>query len=369
MRYFPTAASLIEALQSSQYKSILVLAAEDSQAEVPEIIQHCNRQDIIICGGIYPSIITGNRIKKTGYLLKKLKKTAPHILLRYPELTIQSTSEIMMQLRRTFNQVFVIADGLSPFISSFIQLFNRFLSGKLTFFGGGAGKSNFKQEDVIFNNTGLHRDAMLLIPFQESFNITVNHGWKPKGVVLLATRTNRNKIVEFNWQKAWEIYQETLLENTLNRLTKDNFIHLAEAYPFGIQLKSNQFVIRDPIGYDEELNLITTIDVNDNTLLHLMHADIDELLDAAKEVNRYNLSFAKQNAELFVFDCISRQMKMGDRFNEEINILSEEMQHQHDVILVGALSIGEIASDTLGMINFHNKTIISNLITNGKNQS
>lgn len=365
MLYFANVTALLNELKTGIYKGVMILAGEDSHADIPQIIQHCNRHEIILCGGIYPSIIIGNRIKKAGFLLKKIKKTTPPVLIRYPELTIQSTTEIMMQIRRGFNQVFVIADGLSPFISSFIQLFNRFLSAKLTFFGGGAGKSNFIQEDVIFTNTGLHRDAMLLIPFKETFNLTVNHGWKPKGPVMLATRTNMNKIVEFNWQKAWDLYQEVLLEETLNRLTKDNFIQIAEAYPFGIQLKSNQFVIRDPIGYDEDQNIVTTIDVNDNTLLHLMHADIDELLEAAAEVNRFNLSFKTQKAELFVFDCISRQIKMGERFAEEINLLSEDMQHQNNILLNGALSIGEIASDVLGMISFHNKTIISNLITNG----
>lgn len=366
MNYYATATELIGELKTGNYKCILIIAGEESQTDVPQLIQYCNRNEIVICGGIYPSMIIGNRIKKNGFILKKIKKTTPPVLLRYPDLTIQSTMEVMMQIRRDFNQVFVIADGLSPFISSFIQLFNRFLSAKLTFFGGGAGKSNFIQDDVIFNNSGMHRDAMLLIPFNEKFNLTVNHGWKPKGPVMLATRTNRNKIVEFNWQKAWDLYQEILLEETLNRLSKDNFIHIAEAYPFGIQLKSNQFVIRDPIGYDEEQNLVTTIDVNDNTLLHLMHAEIDELLEAAREVNRFNLSFMDNKAELFVFDCISRQMKMGERFAEEIAILSEDMLHQKNIRLHGALSIGEIASDTLGMISFHNKTIISNLITNGK---
>ena len=63
-----------------------------------------------------------------------------------------------------------------------------------------------------------------------------------------------------------------------------------------------------------------------------------------------------KNQDVMVFDCISRSIFLGDNFPSELEEMKRFMTA--DSTLFGALTLGEICSDTDKYISFYNKSCI-----------
>jgi len=74
---------------------------------------------------------------------------------------------------------------------------------------------------------------------------------------------------------------------------------------------------------------------------------------------------ANQNkADALIFDCISRVLYLEDNFHRELNEVCTQLPIGSH--LVGALTLGEIASSLHGGIQFLNKTAVINIFNESK---
>jgi methyl-accepting chemotaxis protein len=81
-----------------------------------------------------------------------------------------------------------------------------------------------------------------------------------------------------------------------------------------------------------------------------------QIASAREAARRARLQLGGETpAGAVVFDCICRNLILGERFQEAVAAMSEELDHRP---LAGFETYGEIALDTGEMSGFHNTTSV-----------
>jgi hypothetical protein len=118
-------------------------------------------------------------------------------------------------------------------------------------------------------------------------------------------------------------------------------------------------LVRDPITC-QLTSMVCVGKIPENTLVYILKGNADSLISASIEViQTIKKELAKTHSigDGFLFDCISRQLFLQDRFIEELNGISHIVDAENPIF--GVLVLGEIASGKSGAINFHNKTAVT----------
>lgn len=182
-----------------------------------------------------------------------------------------------------------------------------------------------------------------------AFKLTHNigHGWIPVGEPMLVTRSEKNKILEFDGQPAVKRYS-----NMVNRTFDDDIQLLDNKYQLGIPCAKQRYLVRDVISIDgQALECVT--DVPQNSIVTLMTTSIPALHVVAKKIIEEAVK-AHSNPEFaLIFDCMSRKRVMGKDFNKEIKSIFTALP---SIPTVGLLTYGEIGSQS-GVPFYHNKSL------------
>jgi len=92
--------------------------------------------------------------------------------------------------------------------------------------------------------------------------------------------------------------------------------------------------------------------------LYVLKGKNERLIQAAKGSIKA-LSISSENCHGLLFDCISRKMFLDHDFDKEIKCITQVLAAKSQ--LIGALVLGEIASNDMGGIDLHNKTAVTAL--------
>ena len=111
-------------------------------------------------------------------------------------------------------------------------------------------------------------------------------------------------------------------------------------------------------------NSITCItEVPENTILYLLTADAESLLTAASTTFNAPVTKIKSPQSSLIFDCISRALFLDQNFKDELSAVNHTFQKLAPGIKPeGALSIGEIALNGRGNLEFFNKTLVTGIL-------
>ena len=90
-------------------------------------------------------------------------------------------------------------------------------------------------------------------------------------------------------------------------------------------------------------------------MLYILKGEDDKLISAAVAAVKNTVKQHTPSTGL-LFDCISRQLFLTDKFDQELGEMSAALGDNS--VLIGALVLGEIASGLSGTIHFHNKTAV-----------
>ena len=88
----------------------------------------------------------------------------------------------------------------------------------------------------------------------------------------------------------------------------------------------------------------------------VLAGDPDSLIGAAEQAAETALTeepIADSTGTLCVFDCISRQLYLEEGFDREVSAIDTDA-----LPMIGALTIGEIANDGTGHLDYYNKTAV-----------
>lgn len=254
------------------------------------------------------------------------------------------------------NAMFVMLDGLSPHIVKFLEKLFEIAPVNSSIIGGGGGKLTLQQEPIILANGKMHQDAALIISSDVSLSLGVNHGWKELQGPLIATKTEKNILHTINYKNAFEIYKDVIMSDCGQTINHENFFDIAKSYPLGINKYGTEMIVRDPIATDGK-SLVLVGEMEQNSIISVLKGEPDSLINAAKKaaLAAYGED-CKKISSLLVVDCVSRMLFLDNRFKEELESIGAVFGD--DITQWGILSLGEIANNNSGNIEFYNKTCV-----------
>jgi hypothetical protein len=368
-------ASILEAIKAMhpiEGDVILLLFGEKSGIDYPSLIEALNGANISFFGGIFPGIIHGGNNYESGCIIKKLKAIhAPYLIrgLEHEKIDIPSLLPLAesADIKAT---AFTLVDGLTKNISSCLMGLYHELGNAVNFIGGGAGSLSLVQQPCLICPEGIFQDAAIVCLLKYDVKLGVKHGWQQLEGPIVATKTDGNKVIELNWQPAFEVYKNIVEEDASKgmddgdriNLNAENFFSIAKGYPFGIYQEGQEDIVRDPIAVNEEGELLCVGDVPENTVLNILKGDAQKLIESAEVAVESTIDQENDSERLrhtLVVDCISRTLFLEDTFSKELEVVNHHIKStRSEVTPQGILSLGEISSYGEGTLEFFNKTIV-----------
>lgn len=147
---------------------------------------------------------------------------------------------------------------------------------------------------------------------------------------------------------------------TACRFAGGNFFEVSKNFPLGILGINGDILVRDPIqSLNDELFCVGSVPVN--SMIYILQGNSDRLVNAAESAGRMaSKGSSKDGIEsmglAIVFDCVSRVLYLGEKFTSELAAIQRGVGKSR--VVIGALSIGEIANTSRGTINLLNKSIV-----------
>jgi len=350
--FFPEVAPLTAALRQGllgRDEALAIFAGEGAVGEINALLETLKREGIRFFGGVFPGLIRGNIIEKTGFIVKRV----PDFRCLYIIRDLRAGKDLASLVKfRGGRSALILVDGTAPGICSFLA--NLFaLCGDGNFLGGGAGFSDFKEGNCLFAEDGFFRGGAVVAFFDRPLSLAVKHGWRKCRGPFIITKSAGNVIEEINWEEAFPFYQR-ILKYCGEEVTPENFLAVAAKYPIGLYKKGYEDIVRDPIKTDG--SRITCVgEVPENALFYILQGSREGLVGSAQQVAQTCMKNLTKPADCLVFDCISRALYLEDSFREEIDAICQALA---PLPAEGALTLGEISSVGYGGISFLNKTVV-----------
>lgn len=328
---------------------IFILVGEYSSFHIEELSSY----DGEVYGAIVPFIVYNNEYINRGLIACTLADDSEFFFVE--SLKSMNTSSSVFENKES---LVVFLDGLSPNITTFLDDLFELVPENTQIIGGGAGKLTFEEEPVIFSKNKIYQDAAIIIASKSKLKIGIENGWDFLEGPFLATRSEQNILKTLNFRNAFEVYKEIVEKDSGMKFTNDNFFDIAKLYPIGIVKFNREVIVRDPIGIDEFNNMILVGDIPQNSTINILKGDIDKLVKSSGNAVFKVINELKEtdNHNIFLFDCISRAIFLGDKFTDEITSIKKNMNKNNN--LFGALTIGEIANNGNEYIAFYNKSCV-----------
>jgi len=311
--------------------------------------------DVTVFGGVFPEIIYDGEKKRTGAVVCGLE-TAPHVTT-VPGLS-ESDEDYVTQLDsdlalKGYETAFVFVDAYATNIQQFVESLFRTYSVELNFIGGGAGTLEMEQRPCLFTNEGVVEDSAVVAAVEASVKLGVKHGWRDVAGPFRVTAADGSTLQRLDGRPAFSVYKSVVEEEVPDAFAGDDFFETAKAYPFGIARMDGERIVRDPFEVTDADGLNCFGDVSEGEFVHVLEGDPEALIDAARNAKTETQTVDALTEALFFFDCISRVLYLEDEFERELAAVEMD-----DTPMVGALTIGEIANDGSGHLDYYNKTAV-----------
>ena len=307
-----------------------------------------------VCGGVFPQVIADGERHKAGLLAIGLPNE-PTITV-VSELSDPGTDLDASLPADGSEAAFVFVDAYADpdGVGSLIDALFRTYSVGLSVAGGGAGRLD-DDGPSLFTADGVIEDAAVMAVVDQAMGIGVRHGWEELAGPFRVTDADGGTIRELDGEPAFDVYQDAIETNAETTLRRDSFFETATAHPFGISRLDGEPIVRDPFDLDgaaiscfgpvPEGEFVTVLSGEPDTLIGAAEQAADTAVD--------DKTATEGTGTLCVFDCISRQLYLQEEFEREVSAIDTP-----GVPMVGALTIGEIANDGTGHLDYYNKTAV-----------
>ena len=323
---------------------LLLIAEETPFLELPKIA------DVKLCGAIFPHVIFKGKTYAKGMILAKLSAstTMEIVDMNFPQ---------SYHAAENTNAIFAIVDGFSSQINDFVEAIYTNLPQNTKFIGSGAGKTSFIQEPIILDSEHFYMNSAIIVASSKNIGLGVKHGWKPLVGPFIATQCKGTTLEKINYKDAFSVYQKAVEKDSGLRFETTPFFKISRRYPLGIIRYNKDFVVREPVKTDGK-NLVVVGNLDENSVLSILKADKEDLIQAAHEAALHSKESMENSAigSIIVIDCVSRYLLLGDDFKEELEAILEVYPKQ--TLMWGAISLGEIANTNQESIEFYNNTCV-----------
>jgi len=339
----------------TRVEGLLVLATPAVDITADSFETTLGSLSVPVCGGLFPQVIVDGEPRTSGLLAIGLP-TAPTVTV-VSELS-EAGDDLDASLPADGSEaafVFVDAHADADGVRSLIDALFRTYSVGLSVVGGGAGRLDGGDEPCLFTNDGVSKDAAVMAAVDQPIGIGVRHGWNEVDGPFRITDADGGTIRELDGEPAFEVYQEAIESNTDATLHREDFFETATAYPFGVSRLDGEPIVRDPFAVDGDA-ISCFGPVPEGEFVTVLAGETDTLIGAAEQAAETALTaepIADTPGTLCVFDCISRHLYLDAAFEHEVAAIDTAGWP-----MVGALTIGEIANDGTGHLDYYNKTAV-----------
>lgn len=332
----------------------------DHQLIVNEVVKHF--KDVRLVGFCAGGVIISNRFSYEGIVAAGIYsskvKTKTFLISEFTK-NVHKAANLAVNklLTNKVNEglLLILPDGFVINIPTFIRALYEQMGPEFGYIGGGSGDNLKFFKTFQFTEEGVKSQAVALALLKNIRYFTaVGHGFIPIGPPLLITKASNKIVYEIDGEPAFKVYRSLIRKIFSVEVTTENFASIGLRYPLGIPYFEKDFILRDPLKVLEDEGIEFVTEVPEGTIAYIMHTCEDHLLSATKKVSA-KIKEAIPNPKLvLVFDCISRSVILGEKFKEELSLISEIIGE--NVPIIGALTFGEIGSFA-NVPLFHNKTI------------
>lgn len=342
----------VDELDIKDSESLMVFVGDRSANSLNNLITYLNGKEIKFFGGIYAGLLVQDRNEREGFIVKKFEPIYSSMVFPY-----------MMRSKLTDEELkgstaIVLIDGLSSRMKDLTDTVYNKLGTSVKYVGGGAGFSDLIHRPCIFNNNGIFEDAMYICIVKADATLAVEHGWKKLRGPFFVNKSQDNVLSELNSEHAFDVYKQVIEQEDNIVLSREDFFRFSKDHPFGIDEGFGNVIVRDPIGVNENDEIICVASIPEECEVYILKGNKDLLLSSSLQITKTCLEKAPDTYEPLLFDCISRAMFLEDDFSIELNNIKQRLNGPVE----GALSIGEIASRRNGQIVIHNKSTILALL-------
>ncbi len=359
--------SLLENMTADEnIHGLIILACDDNGFTPATVDKVLKSVSIPVFGGIFPAIIHGSQKMDKGTIVAGLsKKPTVYSLPHLSDNNLDHDEAIANLIPGTGNAttMFVLVDGYSQGICALIDSLYSNVGTGVSYLGGGAGSINpdaldMQNRPCLFSNDGLIKDAALLALVEIDTGIGVDHGWHKISGPYKVTESSGNEIISLDLRPAFEVYKEIIKQHSGETITPENFFDVAKGYPFGISRLESNFIVRDPFTVAGD-HIVVATPIPQESFIDVLTGNPDSLVGAAQKsfsagLDAYN---GRKDKTIFVVDCISRALFLGDCFDQEIEAVTQE-----NTPLIGILSLGEIANSGRDYMELYNKTCVVGIL-------
>lgn len=338
---------------------LLLLASEGNGFTPDKINSFLQSARLPVFGGMFPAVIYGNQVLSHATIGVTLPVASESIFIpgfSSNQIQLIDHLEGLFPDATTGQTMIIFVDGLARRIGDFIEgLFNVY-GLEMNYVGGGAGSIHMCPGPCLFTNSGMHSDGAVIMLLPSNSGVGVCHGWTALRGPYQVTEAYDNTIQSLDWRPALDVYTEALGPYFEIIQGGQDFFEITHAFPFGISRLGTEQIVRAVLRIGENKSLVCAGEVEEGSFLHLMHGDTESLIQAAglalDRAHSALPSWRKENLHL-VMDCISRSMFLHNRFQEELDAINRDQGP-----LVGACTIGEIASCGTELLEFYNKVAV-----------
>jgi hypothetical protein len=311
--------------------------------------------DVPVFGGLFPELIFRGEKMDSGAVVCGLS-TPPAVTtvsdLSNPDRSYRSHLDPTLPAEG-YETAFVFVDAYATEVERFIDALFRTYSVELNYIGGGAGTLEMEQRPCLFTNEGVVRDSAVIAAIKPPLQLGVKHGWQEIAGPFRVTDSDGPVLHTLDGTAAFAAYKQTVDEHASTELTRDNFFEVAKGYPFGIAQAGDEQIVRDPFEVTAEDGLNCFGNIPEGEFVHILEGQPELLISAAENAKEQtNVDEADSEALLF-FDCISRVLYLEEQFEQELASVQVD-----NTPTIGALTIGEIANDGSGHLDYYNKTAV-----------
>jgi len=251
--------------------------------------------------------------------------------------------------------IFVLSPGLVNGSDITKGLYDT-VSPDVKIFGGLAGDGADFKETFTFLNGDLKNDNLVAIGLYGD-NVKIGTGskggWSPFGPSRRVTKATDNILYELDGKPALDLYKEYLQEKAAD-LPGSGLL-----YPFAIlnEDHNQKGLIRTILDVNHEDKSLTLAgDIFENSLVCLMHADVDDLIDGAEEAaSEANLETDDESVA-FLVSCVGRKLVLADDVEEELSAVKKILGNHASI--TGFYSYGEISPFAgTNKAELHNQTM------------
>ncbi|MDP0491358.1 MAG: FIST N-terminal domain-containing protein [Verrucomicrobiota bacterium JB023] len=251
--------------------------------------------------------------------------------------------------------VIVFSDGLGLNGTNLVHGLFTILAPHCPFSGGMAADGETFETTLVLVDDEVFAGSVLAVVLKgdrlKTSTASVS-GWRPFGTFREVTDSEDNCLRSLDGETALKVYSSYLGPDAAD-LPASGAIYPLEVHP----RDGSPPVIRGLLTLDREAESLTFAgDIPQGSIVRLMNASYDQLVDGAAEAARIAASHVPSAELALVVSCVGRKLALGSYSDLEVEAVKEMLPAR--TLLTGFHSYGEIGYDRkVSRIQHHNQTM------------